>query len=133
MTRLLVALCLVVVPLASIGACHHVPHSERASAGATKPTGPAEGAGDYWNNPGGPATAPQPPVTGDPRAEPTETPPGEDCPPKCSADGSWIGCGLKKPRGTGCTGCVPKCKGKGTSDEGWYDCNGVLIAQRKCS
>ena len=40
---------------------------------------------------------------------------------------------MKKPRGSKCKGCTPKCKKKGTVDEGWYDCAGVLIVQAECS
>jgi hypothetical protein len=127
MTRILLALCLAVVPLASIGACGH---TDRVNAAASKPMSPANGAADYDKSPGGPATAPTPPTVGtgvEPIAQPSD-----DCPPRCADDGSWMGCGLKKPRGTGCKGCTPKCKGKDSADEGWYDCNGVMIAQRKC-
>jgi hypothetical protein len=130
MTRVLLALCLVVAPLAAIGACG--PHPERVNAAATKPTSPANGAADYKDSPGGPAVAPTPPTVGTEPVPPTPVATPDDCPPKCSDDGSWIGCGLKKPRGTACKGCTPKCKGKGTLNEGWYDCNGVMIAERKC-
>jgi len=130
MTRLLLALLLAAVPLAAMPACGH---TDRANAAATKPTGPANGAADYQYAPGGPHTAPTPPTVGtEPGATTAEPAPSSDCPPSCSPDGSWIGCGLSKPRGSGCKGCTPKCKGKGTADEGWYDCNGVMIAQRKC-
>ena len=132
MNRVLLAVVLALVPCVSIGACG--PQPERVNAAATKPTSPANGAADYNYSPGGPAVAPTPPTVGtEPPSGGTVTgPPAEDCPPKCSEDGSWTGCGLKKPRGAGCKGCTPKCKGKGTVDEGWYDCNGVMIAQRKC-
>ena len=126
MTRLLLALCLAALPLASIGACGP---GSRVSAAATKPTGPANGAGDYKDSPGGPATPPVVPTAsgGEPAAGVQP-----DCPPKCGSDGAWYGCGLKKPRGGNCGGCAPKCKGKGTSTEGWFDCNGMMIAERKC-
>lgn len=130
MTRVLFALCLGILPLASTFACGH---TDRVNAAATKPTGPANGAADYKDSPGGPHTAPTPPTVGtEPAGAPAEATATDDCPPKCNDDGSWSGCGLKKPRGTNCKGCVPKCKSKGTVDEGWYDCNGVMIAQRKC-
>lgn len=121
--RALIVALLALAPLASIGACSG---SNAVSAAATKPTGPANGAADYKDSPGGPAT---PPVVPTASGEPGSA---SDCPPKCGDDGAWIGCGLKKPRGTGCKGCTPKCKGKGTSMEGWFDCNGVMIAERKC-
>lgn len=127
MTRTLVALLLVALPLASAGACSG---NNRMSAAATKPMGPANGAGDYKDNPGGPhGHAVVPVASGEPNAPGSAI---EHCPPSCNADGSWTGCGLKKPRGNGCKGCEPKCKGKSTIDEGWYDCNGVLIAARNC-
>ncbi|MBI2394482.1 MAG: hypothetical protein HYV09_33235 [Deltaproteobacteria bacterium] len=122
------AVVVVLAPLALTFACTSTP---RGSAAATRPTSPADGAADYKYNPGGPHEKPIVPV---PSGEPT-APAGveiTDCPPKCNPDGSWSGCGLKKPRGAACQGCTPKCKGKGTPDEGWYDCNGVLIAQRRC-
>jgi len=104
------------------------------TAAGTKPMSPAEGAADYKDNPMGPHERPPVPTTG---GEPTASAPspGEDpaCPPKCSPDGSWVGCGLKKPRGTKCMGCTPKCKAKGSADEGWYDCTGVLIILRPCA
>ncbi len=130
MTRILVALALAILPLASVGACVG---TDRVNAAASKPTSPANGAGDYKDNPGGPHVAPTVPTV-TPGAEPTTAAAAteDECPPRCSEDGSWIGCGLKKPRGTGCKGCTPKCKGKGTATEGWYDCNGVMIAERKC-
>lgn len=102
----------------------------RVSASATKPMSPAEGAADYKHSPAGPAEKPVVPA---PSGEPgVKAPEIVECPPKCNADGSWSGCGLKKSRGSQCQGCAPKCKGKGTPDEGWYDCNGVLIVQRPC-
>jgi hypothetical protein len=107
------------------------PRRNEATAGATRPMGPAEGASDYKYSPGGPhepAAVPQ--ASGEPEAD---APPASDCPPKCGSDGAWTGCGLNKPRGANCQNCVPKCKGKGTKDEGWYDCAGMLIAQRACS
>ena len=91
---------------------------------------PAEGAADYKYSPGGPHERP---VVPSPSGEPSSGPAGVvHCPPTCNADGSWSGCGLKKSRGEACQGCSPKCKGKGSADEGWYDCNGVLIVQRQC-
>lgn len=123
----LVTLALTLVP-AGIAACRQ----NRVTAAATKPMSPADGAHDYKEQPGGPLIPPVvPTASADPGAtEPEAGPP--DCPPKCRGDGSWIGCGLKKPRGSGCHGCEPKCKGKGTQDEGWYDCSGVLIVARPC-
>lgn len=125
--RSLFAVLISLAPLAllSVSACNN---GTRASAAATKPQSPAEGAADYKYSPGGPHEKPIIPA---PSGEPTA---GEitDCPPKCNPEGAWIGCGLKKPRGSQCQGCTPKCKGKGTPDEGWYDCNGVLIVQRQC-
>ena len=56
----------------------------------------------------------------------------DDCPPSCGPDGSWFGCGLRKPRGNLCAGCKPRCKGRDTKDEGWYDCQGVEIVAHKC-
>ncbi len=101
------------------------------TAAATKPMSPAEGAADYKENPMGPAERPPVPhPSGEPSA--SGAPAGLDCPPKCGPDGAWIGCGLKKPRGTKCDGCNPKCKAKGSADEGWYDCTGVLIVLRQC-
>lgn len=131
MTRTLVALALAILPLASAGACVG---TDRVNAAASKPTSPANGAADYQYNPGGPHVAPTVPTVG-PGTEPTTAAAAveDECPPRCSEDGSWIGCGLKKPRGSACKGCTPKCKGKGTANEGWYDCNGVMIAERKCS
>lgn len=118
MTRILFAFALALLP---VGAC-----SNTANTAATKPMSPANGAADYKDSPGGPH---EPAVVPSGSGEPNSP---SDCPPKCSEEGSWIGCGLKKPRGTGCKGCTPKCKGKGTTMEGWYDCNGVMIAERKC-
>jgi hypothetical protein len=120
--RTLFALVLALAPLASIGACTG---SNAATAAATKPTSPANGAGDYNASPGGPHESPViPTASGEPNAS-------GDCPPKCSDDGSWTGCGLKKPRGSNCKGCAPKCK-KTAKEEGWYDCSGMMIAERKC-
>jgi hypothetical protein len=102
-------------------------------AAVTKPMGPAEGAKDYEENPGGPLQKPPIPVGG--KQEPKSTGPSpevEQCPPTCSPQGGWIGCGLTKIRGSKCEGCTPKCKGKGSADEGWYDCAGVLIIARAC-
>ncbi len=122
-----VALVLTIAPVGAV-ACQQ----NRVTAAATKPLSPAEGANDYKENPGGPLVRPAvPEASGEPGSgDPEPGPP--DCPPKCRGDGSWIGCGLKKPRGSGCHGCEPKCKGKGTQDEGWYDCSGVLIVARPC-
>ena len=94
---------------------------------------PAEGAADYKDNPMGPATAPVVPTTGGEPNAPGSAATEPVCPPKCGADASWIGCGLPKPRGTQCTGCTPKCKAKGTADEGWYDCSGILIVRHPCA
>lgn len=119
-----------VVSLAPLGAALAVSacSGNRATAAQTRPSGPADGAADYKYSPGGPHERPLIPS---PSGEPTA---GEiaDCPPRCNADGSWGGCGLKKSRGSDCQGCAPKCKAKSTPDEGWYDCNGVLIVQRQC-
>lgn len=120
--RPLFAIVLAALPLAIAPACS----SNRVNAAATKPTSPANGAADYKDNPGGPIAPPVvPKASGEPVAE-------DDCPPRCGDEGAWVGCGLKKPRGSNCKGCTPKCKSKGSIDEGWYDCNGVMIAQRKC-
>lgn len=122
MTRIILAACLAVLPFASAFACVS---SDRVNAAATKPTSPANGAADYKDSPGGPHVAP-----GVPNPNPGAEPNGavdDQCPPKCAPDGSWKACGLKKPRGSGCTGCTPKCKG-----DGWYDCSGVLIVAAKC-
>ncbi|MGZ6066650.1 MAG: hypothetical protein ACXWVM_29900 [Polyangiales bacterium] len=108
------------------------------SAETTKPMGPADGAADYKQNSMGPPL--DKPIVPVPSGEPTKPPkePGGpeptvvECPPTCSPQGGWIGCGLTKIRGSKCQGCTPKCKGKGTPDEGWYDCAGVLIVNRPC-
>lgn len=125
MQRVIRTLVLLLASVASLTSCGG---ASRVNAGATKPMSPAEGAGDYKHSPGGPHETPIIPTPG---GEPNA---GEvtDCPPKCNAAGAWIGCGLKKPRGSACEGCTPTCKGKGTADEGWYDCTGMLIVQRKC-
>lgn len=121
------ALCVLGLVLVPFSACTK---KEQVSAAATKPLSPAEGAKDYDVNPGGPFEKPIiPSPSGEPSAGPTEV---ADCPPTCGANGAWIGCGLKKARGSKCEGCTPKCKAKGTPDEGWYDCAGVLIVQRAC-
>lgn len=122
MTRLLMLFALALCPLAAAPACGG---GSRVSAAATKPTGPANGAADFKDSPGGPHTPPVVPTTG---TEPTANAAADDCPPRCGDDGAWSGCGLKKPRGTDCKGCTPKCKG-----DGWYDCKGMMIAERKCN
>lgn len=96
---------------------------------ATKPMSPADGTKDYENgtSPHGPPVVPSASDTGEKGA------PGKvSCPPQCTPQGAWVGCGLPKPRNTNCTGCTPKCKSKSTPDEGWYDCSGVLIVARAC-
>jgi hypothetical protein len=116
-------------PLFAMVACHQ----NTATASATRPLSPAEGAKDYDRTPGGPFVRPAvPEASGEPGAQ-GEPPPRQDCPPKCTPSGAWTGCGLAKLRGSGCVGCTPRCKGKGTAEEGWYDCNGVLIIQRPCA
>ena len=76
---------------------------------------------------GTPASAPSSTTTTTPEIKES------DCPPRCSESGAWVGCGLEKPRGKGCGGCVPRCKSKGSAEEGWYDCSGVFIATAKCA
>jgi hypothetical protein len=124
-SRWMLAAIVAVAPLGAASGCGH----SRLSAAATKPMSPAEGAGDYKQSPGGPL---EKPVVPRPSGEPSA---GEitACPPRCNADGSWAGCGLKRPRGEGCQGCTPRCLGKGSSDVGWYDCNGALIVPRRCN
>jgi hypothetical protein len=122
------AASLALAPLLACGAGQNV------GAQGTKPDSPATGAKDYDVTPGGEPTGTD--ATGLPPSEGSSTaaaatPP--DCPPKCTGDNVWVGCGLKKPRGSKCAGCTPKCKKKGTVDEGWYDCTGVLIVQANCS
>ncbi len=95
---------------------------------ATKPMSPADGAKDYEKG-GGPH---EPPVMPTASGEKPTSPGKPDCPPQCTPAGAWVGCGLPKPRNSNCTGCTPKCKSKGTPDEGWYDCSGVLIVARAC-
>lgn len=94
----------------------------------TKPMSPADGAKDYENgtSPHGPPVVP----SGSDKGE--QTPGKPACPPQCTPAGAWVGCGLPKPRNSNCTGCTPKCKSKGTPDEGWYDCSGVLIVAHAC-
>ncbi len=131
MHRHLLALTIAVAPFAAhfVAACDN----NRVSAAATKPMSPADGAGDHKSSPGGENLKPVvPESSNDPGATGGSSPAAADCPPKCNSDGAWSGCGLTKPRGGACQGCTPKCKGKGTKDEGWYDCSGVLIAQRAC-
>ena len=119
----------VLVPLWACGA------SQNVGAQATKPESPADGAKDYDVTPGGEPTSVDssglPPTEGSTTGSAAAK--ALDCPPKCTGDGVWVGCGLKKPRGSKCQGCTPKCKQKGTVDEGWYDCAGVLIVQGECS
>jgi len=130
MHRSLLALVVTLAPLGAGFATGACAGRSEVSAAATKPMSPAEGAADYKDSPGGPHMKPViPSPSGEPSAGPAEV---ANCPPKCNADGTWYGCGLKKPRGSACQGCTPTCKAKGTADEGWYDCSGVLIAQRKC-
>ena len=129
------ALLCVSIALAPLLACGTVP--KRINAGATQPQSPADGAGDDQIHPNenlGKEAVSAAPTTGPeaPQATSSAAAAQPDCPPRC-ADGGWIGCGLKKPRGTACTGCTPKCKRKGTVDEGWYDCAGVLIVQSSCA
>lgn len=126
--RVVFALLLAIAPLASIGACTG---SNVATAAATKPTSPANGAGDYKESPGGPVAPPVvPTASGEPTSAPTVA--ESDCPPKCGDEGAWTGCGLKKPRGSNCKGCTPKCK-KTAKEEGWFDCSGMMIAERNCN
>ena len=103
-------------------------------AAVNKPMGPADGAGDYKDNPAGPAgPAIVPTVGGEPNASSSASSAiDEGCPPKCNPAGNWVGCHLTKPKGTGCTGCAPRCKLKGSQDAGWYDCSNVLIVLDKC-
>jgi hypothetical protein len=107
--------------------------SSPAGMQATKPLSPADGAKDYAGDPPGPDTPT--PIGSGPgvgaRAGSTEQPTG--CPPRCGADGAWRGCGLRAPRAGACAGCAPRCLGKGTGDEGWYDCSGILIVRGACS
>lgn len=127
--RLVAVISLALGPAIACGA------SQQVGAQATKPDSPAGGAKDYDVTPGGTPTQsdatglPPPDSSSSAAAEPV----APDCPPKCTGDDVWVGCGLKKPRGSKCSGCTPKCKRKGTVDEGWYDCAGVLIVQAKCS
>ena len=121
------------VALAPVLACG----GQNVGAQATKPQSPAEGSKDYDVTPGGEPTGVDatglPPTEGAPGSSSAAPQVAPDCPPKCTGDNVWVGCGLKKPRGTKCAGCTPKCKRKGTVDEGWYDCAGVLIVQGNCS
>lgn len=106
--------------------------SSPVGAHATKPLSPADGAKDYAGDPPGPDTPT--PIGSGPgvgaRPGSTEQPTG--CPPRCGADGSWRGCGLRSPRAGSCAACTPTCSGKGTGDEGWYDCSGILIVRGAC-
>lgn len=126
LARFVCALALVSVPVAVV-AC--TKQNREQPAAVSKPMSPAEGAKDYDQNPGGPL---QKPIVPAGSAEPNSSPPVAECPPTCSPQGGWIGCGLTKIRGSKCEGCVPKCKAKGSADEGWYDCSGVLIIARPC-
>jgi hypothetical protein len=103
--------------------------ASRSATSVTKPMSPADGAKDYDVDPGGPSQRPPGPNGG--KAEPEAT--RVDCPPTCDKDtGMWEGCGLLKPTGGKCQGCEPRCRGKGTESEGWYDCSGVQIVARRC-
>ena len=129
--RFAFATSLVLTPLLACGGS-----GQNVGAQATKPASPADGAKDYDVTPGGEPTGTD--ATGLPPPEgagssSAASPVAIDCPPKCTGDNVWVGCGLKKPRGSKCAGCTPKCKRKGTVDEGWYDCAGVLIVQANCS
>jgi len=100
----------------------------RQTTSVTKPMSPADGAKDYDVDRGGPSLRPVVPSGG---AEPESS--RVDCPPQCDADtGMWEGCGLKRPTGSKCQGCTPRCRGKSTESVGWYDCSGVLIVARRC-
>lgn len=129
--RLAFATCVALAPVLASFACGN---AQNVGAQATKPDSPATGAKDDDVTPGGEPTSNDatglPPSQG---ASSAAAPVAIDCPPKCTGDDVWVGCGLKKPRGTKCAGCKPKCKQKGTVDEGWYDCAGVLIVQAECS
>src|SRR5258708_39858676 len=86
-----------------------------APAAVNKPLGPAEGASDYKENAAGPAgPAIVPTVGGEPSASGSITAIDDGCPPKCNPAGNWVGCHLTKPKGTGCTTCIPKCKLQGS-------------------
>jgi hypothetical protein len=129
MQRLLLRRAVFLAPIGAAVLAMSACARNQVSAAASKPLSPAEGTADYKYSPGGPHERPTvPSPTG---KEPTT---GEvsDCPPRCNADGSWSGCGLKKSRGSDCQGCTPTCKAKDTPDEGWYDCSGMLIVPRKC-
>jgi hypothetical protein len=116
--------------VALLGACAVVACSPKAAGNSTPPT-----AGTGTTSPpstGGEGTSgggTTPDGTGSASPEIKES----DCPPRCSESGAWVGCGLEKPRGKDCGGCVPRCKSKGTPEEGWYDCSGVFIATAKCA
>jgi hypothetical protein len=128
-TRITLASVVALAPLLACGGAQNV------GAQATKPDSPATGAKDYDVTPGGEPTGTDatglPPTAGSTTGSAAAAAP--DCPPKCTGDNVWVGCGLKKPRGSKCSGCTPKCKQKGTVDEGWYDCAGVLIVLGECS
>ncbi|MFI5299347.1 MAG: hypothetical protein ACHREM_14730 [Polyangiales bacterium] len=101
----------------------------RQATAITKPQSPAEGAGDYE---GAVQPLERPIVpTSDPGVDDERT---KRCPPLCDDDGKWSGCGLveRKDNGSSCKGCAAKCRTPGSSGEGWYDCNGILIAARTC-
>ena len=109
----------------AIGACE----TPREATGLTKPQSPADGAGDYKDNPAGPVG---PAVL--PSADPRPLGESAPCPPTCSETGAWMGCGLARPRMTSesCRTCPATCTTKGADGEGWYDCKGTLIAARHC-
>jgi hypothetical protein len=130
LVRFVCALALVSACFGAAVAC--TKQNRETPAAVTKPMGPAEGAKDYEQNPAGPLQKPIVPIGSSEPKNAGGSPEVEQCPPTCSPQGGWIGCGLTKIRGSKCEGCTPKCKGKGSPDEGWYDCAGVLIIARPC-
>ena len=129
--RWLAPLLLVAAPLIASSSCGG---ATTPTAASTKPMSPAEGAGDYNPQNGSEAAGlPTAPIASGAPSASAGAVEASDCPPKCADDGGWIGCGVKKSRGKGCATCAaPKCKNKGTPDEGWYDCTGVLIVPHDC-
>lgn len=103
--------------------------ASRQATELTKPQSPADGAGDYE---GAVQPLERPIVpTGDPGRDDERT---RRCPPICNDDGKWTDCGLVDPKdnGSSCKGCHATCRAPGADGEGWYDCNGILIAARNC-
>jgi hypothetical protein len=119
------ASAIVATLVTSVFACE----ASREATAITKPQSPADGAGDY-EDPVQPLERPIVPSGDQGRDEERRT----LCPPSCGDDGKWDGCGLVDPKdnGSSCKGCSARCRSPGSDGEGWYDCNGILIAARSC-